>query len=61
MREVKKEWKRVSEEIEEIYVRDKLRELTIQIGQIEKDDQGSLMALQQEFGTLSRRLTELSR
>lgn len=59
--DIKKEWDKTKNELEEIFIRNKLKDVTVKIGKIEKDDGGGITELQQEFGKLSRRLSELSR
>lgn len=58
--EIRKEWETTLTELEEMFVRDKLSQLTRQIGAEEKAGGAKLPELQQEFAKYSKRLSELS-
>lgn len=59
--EIEKEWDNSRREIEELYVREQLKEIAKMIGKSEEGDQSSMEQLKSDFGRFSRRLTELSR
>ena len=61
VKEVTKEWEGAVREIEEQYIREKLKKITEGIAKAEKDEKGEMGKWQSEFEQYSRRLTELSR
>jgi len=56
-----REWEKTRKELEELYVRERLKETTKLIGQLEGEEGEKLEQLKTDFGRLSRRLAELAR
>lgn len=59
--DVSKEWENISSELEGSALRERLKEITAQIGKIESSGGEQLGALQAEFSQISRRLSQITK
>jgi len=59
--DIEKEWEGTVHELEEVYVREQLKEITKTIASLNPGQNEQLMALQNDFGRFSRRLSELTK
>ncbi|GAB4026571.1 MAG: DNA primase [Candidatus Microgenomates bacterium] len=59
--DLEKEWERTVHELEELHVREKLKEITKSIASLKQNESEKLKELQNDFGRFSRRLSELTK
>lgn len=59
--DVEKEWEGTVHELEEVYVREQLKEITKTITSLNPSQNEQLQALQNDFGRFSRRLSDLTK
>lgn len=59
--DVEKEWETTVHELEEVYVREKLKEITKAIAGLSPSQNEQLLILQSDFGRFSRRLSDLTK
>ena len=59
--DVMREWEGTVHELEEVYVRERLKEITKTITSLNPSETEKLQALQNDFGHFSRRLSDLTK